>query len=266
MTKQQEATKKKTCFIVMPIADMDGYEKGHFSRVYKHLIAPACMKAGYDPIRADDVDTSHYIVVDIMRKIVDSDMVICDISGRNPNVMFELGFRQAFNLPTVLIKDDKTPNIFDIQGMRHTAYDHSLRIDNVQDKVDKISESIKSTASSVGKDITSLVQMLALQPASVPSNVELSQDSSVLLKAINDISSRISRLEGNKKAIPNSIKVGNEIIFIGETVYNIKEKPTYEVGILDYYDDNNLYIRNKNEEIIIYNREKAERSLSTIPF
>jgi hypothetical protein len=35
----------KKCFIIMPISDQEGYEKGHFSRVYKHLIKPACEKS-----------------------------------------------------------------------------------------------------------------------------------------------------------------------------------------------------------------------------
>lgn len=32
----------KTCFVIMPISDVDGYPKGHFDRVYKHIIEPAC--------------------------------------------------------------------------------------------------------------------------------------------------------------------------------------------------------------------------------
>ena len=39
--------KLKTCFVIMPISDVDGYEKGHFIRVYDYLIKPACEIAGY---------------------------------------------------------------------------------------------------------------------------------------------------------------------------------------------------------------------------
>lgn len=266
---------KKTCFIVMPIADMDGYDKGHFSRVYKHLISPACLAAGYQPVRADDVDTSHYIVVDIMRKIVESDMVLCDLSGRNPNVMFELGFRQAFNLPTVLIKDEKTPNVFDIQGIRHTSYDHNLRIDNVQEKIEKIANALKTTSDNNTQDITSLVQLLALQPAKVPSGVELSQDSSVLLKAINDISSRLTKYEsksqiGLKSASKRSgaieTTIGNERVSVGETLYNIKNTPATELGALVDFDDAYIYILNENGERIAYSKGYAASCFSTIPF
>ncbi|OBY36451.1 hypothetical protein PR729_14340 [Providencia rettgeri] len=65
---EQQETKKKTCFVIMPIADTAGYEHGHFTRVYKHLIKPACERAGFIPIRADDVSSSNMIVVDILKK------------------------------------------------------------------------------------------------------------------------------------------------------------------------------------------------------
>lgn len=41
MSTKKETIKEKVCFVVMPIADMDDYENGHFTRVYNHLIKPA---------------------------------------------------------------------------------------------------------------------------------------------------------------------------------------------------------------------------------
>ena len=38
----------KKCFVIMPISDADGYDKGHFNRVYEYLIKPACEEAGFD--------------------------------------------------------------------------------------------------------------------------------------------------------------------------------------------------------------------------
>ena len=32
---------KKECFVIMPISDAEGYDKGHFTRVYEHLVKPA---------------------------------------------------------------------------------------------------------------------------------------------------------------------------------------------------------------------------------
>ncbi|WP_299156375.1 hypothetical protein, partial [uncultured Christiangramia sp.] len=52
---------KKTCFVIMPISDSSNYEKGHFERVYDFIIKPACISAGFEPVRADDVLTTNHI-------------------------------------------------------------------------------------------------------------------------------------------------------------------------------------------------------------
>ena len=43
---------KKTCFVIMSISDVDGYEPGHFTRVYAYLIKPACEQAVCEPLNA----------------------------------------------------------------------------------------------------------------------------------------------------------------------------------------------------------------------
>jgi hypothetical protein len=194
----------KRCFVIMPIADMDGYELGHFSRVYEHLIKPAIEDAGYQSHRADLVNSSNYIIIDILQKIVECDMVICDLSGRNPNVLYELGVRQAFNLPTVLIKDRKTPNIFDIQGLRYMEYSESLRIDEVQTGKLSILKALNETAENP-KDVNSMIQLLGVKPAALPSRVELSNDTSIILESLKDVANRIAKLESSRK-LPSTTK------------------------------------------------------------
>ena len=127
----QGEVSRPTCFVIMPISDVDGYDAGHFGRVYEFIIKPACRNAGFKSIRADEVQVTNYIVVDILRKILDADMVVCDLSARNSNVLYELGIRQAFNKPVTLIRDSKTPRIFDVQGLRDLEYDENLRIDKI---------------------------------------------------------------------------------------------------------------------------------------
>ena len=126
-------SKEKICFVIMPISDIDSYPTGHFKRVYEHLIKPACIKAGFKAIRADDVQKTNIIIVDVLQKILSAEMSICDLSSRNPNVLYELGIRQAFGLPITLIKDNKTPRIFDIQGIRDLEYDENLRVDIIEE-------------------------------------------------------------------------------------------------------------------------------------
>lgn len=237
-TNKKTEEKEKTCFIIMPIADMDGYDTGHFNRIYNHLIKPACEKSGFKPVRADDVASSNYIIIDILHKILDSEMVICDLSGRNPNVLYELGIRQAFNLPTVLIKDIKTAKIFDIQGLRYTEYSQSLRVDEVARDTELINKAISQTENCDPKDVNSLIQLLAVKPASRPSSVEISSDTTVILGALKDLATRMSSLETVKKDFSMS----------SET-YTGKWRKSYVPPIIKKLDETTYEINGEKIEI-----------------
>lgn len=107
-TSKTQEEELKRCFVIMPISDVDGYAPGHFDRVFKHIIEPACRHSGYEAIRADVTAKTNVIIVDILKNALNCEMAICDLSARNPNVFYELGFRQAFNKKTVLMIDNKT--------------------------------------------------------------------------------------------------------------------------------------------------------------
>lgn len=184
---------KKTCFIIMPISDHERYAPGHFNRVYEHIIKPACELSGFKPIRADDVKTTNYIALDIIKQIIESDMAICDLSSQNPNVLYEVGIRQAFNLPVTFIKDICTKRIFDIQGFRDVAYDETLRIDTVEKAVIDLSDVITNTYINKN-EVNSLVTLLGIEPAKA-SHTQISVDTELILNAIKGIEYRVSKTE-----------------------------------------------------------------------
>lgn len=183
------------CFVIMPISDPDAYEAGHFQRVYDHLIVPACREAGFNPSRADRVKKTNHIVIDVLKRIIRSDMVLCDLSSKNPNVLYELGIRQAFNLPVTIIKDKSTTRVFDIQGLRDVEYDDSLRIDNTEDSISEISNVIKNNYDTEEGEVNSLIQLLSMQPAQIPQSEEISGETSLLFESISEIYERMSSLE-----------------------------------------------------------------------
>lgn len=69
-------------------------------------------ETGYEAYRIDENKISNSIINKIFSAIQECPMVICDLSNRNPNVLYELGLRQACDKPVVSIQDDKTINSF----------------------------------------------------------------------------------------------------------------------------------------------------------
>ena len=53
----------------MPISDAEGYSIGHFNRVYQYLLRPAIEKAGFEAIRADEIEETNFIVLDIVQHL-----------------------------------------------------------------------------------------------------------------------------------------------------------------------------------------------------
>ena len=194
----EEPIKQKKCFIIMPIADNPEYEPGHFNRVYEYLIKPACINAGYEPCRADDSKASHMIMFDILKKIMDCDMAICDLSSKNANVFYELGLRQAFNKKTILITDGKDKPPFDIAGFRYVPYNPSLRIDSVQIEINRISEMLHETENAPEDDVNSIVKLLQIQPASVES-INLNKEESVIYNMLLSLQKQVSTLSATTR-------------------------------------------------------------------
>jgi hypothetical protein len=174
---------KPLCFILMPITDPEGYEKGHFRTVYEDIFRPACEKAGFMAVRADDVGQANLIHLDILQKLIDCPMALCDLSGQNSNALFELGLRQAFDKPVVLVQETGTPQIFDIAPLRYFEYRGNLQYRDVLEDQDKIANAIKLTqeASRTGQGVNSIVKLLSLtHPAALTRIGESDKDSAWL--------------------------------------------------------------------------------------
>lgn len=161
----------KDCFVIMPIAECDGYEPNHFAHVYNDIIKPAVAKTDFIATRADEVKETNLIHLDILKKLIDAPIAICDLSTRNPNVLFELGIRQAFDKPVVLIQEKGTPKIFDIGPLRYLEYSKEMRYHEVIESQNQLCEAINATKSAENEvgNVNSIVKLMALStPALMP--------------------------------------------------------------------------------------------------
>ena len=122
----------------------------------------------------------------IFDAIQECPMAVCDLSNRNPNVLYELGLRQAYDKPVVLIQDDKTDKIFDVSGISTVFYKSARLYEDVIEARTKIKEAILSTKE--GKTNT-LAKVMKVNAADF-SKVEVSQDDKtnvILGKIYNEI-------------------------------------------------------------------------------
>lgn len=105
-------------------------------------------------------------------------MAVCDMSSKNSNVFYELGMRQAFDLPTVLIKDEITDAPFDISGLRYVTYKKDMSYRDVKFAVQELTEAIKDTYRKKDdkSEINSLIRLMELANPAKINHVELSEE------------------------------------------------------------------------------------------
>jgi hypothetical protein len=138
----------KKCGIIMPIASMLDYTADHWQDV-KSIIKEAVDTVDGVLFKTDIVSDSegeiNIIHKNIISNIYNSDIVVCDISGRNPNVLFELGMRLTFDKPTIIIKDDATDYLFDISSIETLTYPKDLRFGKIVAFKKLLASKIKSS-------------------------------------------------------------------------------------------------------------------------
>lgn len=126
--------KNKKIGLVMPISAIDDLSEQHWIDV-KKIIEDSCKSIEEYNISIDLVsnDESRDIIHGkIVFNLFDSDVVICDVSKKNPNVMFELGMRLAFDKPIVMVKDNVTDFSFDTSIIQHIIYPRTLRHSDIE--------------------------------------------------------------------------------------------------------------------------------------
>jgi hypothetical protein len=144
---------KKTCGLIMPISTIDGLSEAHWAEVLA-VISDAIEKGGFIPNLVSNADDVGIIQKRIIQNLYDNPIVVCDVSGKNPNVMFELGMRLAFDRPTIIVKDDKTSYSFDTAPIEHITYPRDLRYAQIVEFKGKLTEKIKGTHIKASSDPT----------------------------------------------------------------------------------------------------------------
>lgn len=92
-----------------------------FNPVYIAL-QHATTSIGFSCVRADDIWEHHAIIHDIVNIIARAKVVVCDCSGKNPNVFYEAGIAHAIGKEVILITHSEYDIPFDLRYLRYIRY------------------------------------------------------------------------------------------------------------------------------------------------
>lgn len=133
----------KICFIICPIGADHSEIRKRSDALYRHVFEPVVKEFDYEPIRADKINAVGNINDQIIHYLLESHLVLADLSGHNPNVFYELGIRHAISKPYIQFIEKNDPLPFDVASLRSIQIDHK-DLDSVESAKDTLRKQIQS--------------------------------------------------------------------------------------------------------------------------
>lgn len=131
----------KECFIVCPIGAEGTSQRKRSDQLLKYVITPVCEQKDYTIKRSDLIPGVDKINQTIIDCLVNSDLVIADLSDHNPNAFFELGYRTALSKPLIHVIEEGQPIPFDVGNIRTIFYDLT-DLDKTEKTKERLAETI----------------------------------------------------------------------------------------------------------------------------
>lgn len=111
-------SEKNRCFVISPIGEPESEVRKRADMVFNHIIQPAVEQQGYQAVRADNISEPGNITSQVIEYVVESDLVIADLTGSNPNVFYELAIRHAYRKPLIQMIEEGQTIPFDVASDR----------------------------------------------------------------------------------------------------------------------------------------------------
>ena len=114
----------------MPIEDHEycfiiASRTGAARKLSEAVLRPAVEGAGFFAISADDVKLGEQLASAIWSAIKKADLILANISGSNPNVLYELGIAQGMGKRTIIVTDDYSNVPSDLSHMHIIRFQNS---------------------------------------------------------------------------------------------------------------------------------------------
>lgn len=245
MAEEKTKSKAPTCGIIMPISLIENLPPEHWADILG-ILKDVCIANNFIPNLVSDADDIGVIHNRIIENIYSSDIVICDVSCKNSNVMFELGMRLAFDKPTIIIKDDLTGYSFDTSLIEHLEYPRDLRFTSILKFKENLGKKLKATHEKATSDpsYSTFLKNFGKYKIAHLEDREVTSDT-FILNAIEDLRRdmrflRNSSMNVSERALRRT-KLFEEL--------TDEEKITFKTHVMNYINENNLSTRPKELDI-----------------
>lgn len=211
----------KECFFIAPIDDEGTDTRNRTDILMNYIVEEAVEEYDYAVVRSDQMDTPGSITSQIIGKIVNSELVIADLTDHNPNVFYELAVRHATGKPFIQLIQHNQTIPFDISDQRTIHYGLDVQeADQTKNEIQAQIESLESDDNESENPISRSADMQSLRESEDPTDQNLAEvfdEISTLSKKVDSLERALTKESHN----PESEDFGSDLIAIpiGENNY-----------------------------------------------
>lgn len=250
---------KGICFFITPIGNLDSPERKQTDSIRNNILMYACEPFDLELVRADQIKGDNDINQDVVNCVRTAEVCVVDLTGLNPNVMFEFGLRHQTGLPVVILAKNGTKLPFDVISKRTIFFDDIDNANSCNNLVREIREYFsKFEADSYRKispepTLTDIYTRLDAIDKKISAPVSFDASNSIYTQGGEDIDQLLSNLDPSEAFHfaykTNQLKLAEQILDL------LKEQP-YE-----YYLNKVCALANKGS---VKAMQELERELPEI--
>lgn len=192
--------KKKICFIISPIGKENSDVRRAADGLINSVIKPTLENLDFEVIAPHEIDNPGSITTQVIKHLLNADIVIANLTTLNPNVMYELAVRHCKRLPIVCVVENGTLLPFDIATERTIFFNNDMA--GVIDLRNKLSKMVTEAMNEKDPDnpIYRVVESQIMQEVAISKNEDIQ---SFILERIEGLSAQVSRLNSSSNGNAN---------------------------------------------------------------
>ncbi len=202
----------KTCFIISPIGNENSDIRRAADGLINSVIKPILQELDYVVIAPHEIDSPGSITSQVIKHLLNSDMVVANLTTLNPNVMYELAVRHCKRLPIVSVVENGTILPFDIATERTIFFSNDMA--GVIELQEKLKKMVVEASNDLEPDnpIYRVVESQVMQEIAISKKDDIQ---SYMLSRIEDISVQLNRINNTSRNSSNPFtkKLGPQLEF-----------------------------------------------------
>jgi hypothetical protein len=191
LVESKHGNSKKTCFIISPLGKENSDTRRAADGLINSVLKPLLTELDFEVFAPHEIDNPGSITTQVIKYLLDANLVIANLTELNPNVMYELAVRHAKRLPVVSVVQTGTVLPFDIATERTIFFNNDMA--GVIELKSKLKKMVKE-AIQEDKPDNPIYRVVTSQIMQQVVSAKSDDVQSYILKQLEEMSMQISRI------------------------------------------------------------------------